>query len=113
MNDCLFCKIINGEIPSKKVYENEQVFAFYDIAPQAPVHVLVVPKTHAANVLEAARHKGLFDACLTACAEVARLTGIDQSGFRVVSNAGPDACQSVSHLHFHVMGGRQLSGEMA
>lgn len=113
MVDCLFCKIINGDIPSKKVYEDESTYAFYDISPQAPKHVLVIPKMHVSNVLKAAQHDGLFDACLRACATVATIEGIDKSGFRIVSNVGEDACQTVHHLHFHVIGGKQLSGEMA
>ena len=114
MNDCLFCKIIAGEIPSQKVYEDEYCFAFRDIHPQAATHALVIPKTHAC-CLNAA--DGLTDtqlaACLRACAKVAKLCGIDQSGYRVITNCGDDACQSVKHLHFHVLGGQQLAENMA
>ena len=114
MNDCLFCKIIAGEIPSQKVYEDEYCYAFRDIHPQAAAHALVVPKTHvtglsAADALTDAQLAG----CLRACAKVAALCGVDQSGYRVVSNCGADACQSVAHLHFHVLGGQQLSEGMA
>lgn len=113
MDQCLFCKIIKGDIPSAKVYENEQVYAFRDINPQAPVHILVVPKKHVASVAEI--HQ-LPDSDIAAClhavsliAEKEKLTG----GYRVISNCGPDACQSVPHLHFHILGGRQMADRMA
>ena len=114
MQDCIFCKIIAGEIPSKKVYEDENVYAFHDINPQAPVHVLVVPKTHAAS-LDAvdALSDELLAACLRTCRTVAHQEGIAESGFRVVSNCGPDAGQTVQHLHFHILGGKPLALEMA
>lgn len=111
MKDCLFCKIIAGEIPSNKVYENDKVFAFRDINPQAPVHVLIVPKKHMDNVLEC---DGDTAAALTeAIGVVARQEGVAESGFRVVSNCGHDACQSVNHLHVHLLGGVQLTEKMA
>ena len=108
--DCLFCKIIQGEIPSNKVYEDEHVFAFRDINPQAPVHVLIVPKKHMANVLEC---DGETAAHLThAIGKVAKLEGVDKTGFRALTNCGEDGCQSVKHLHVHVMGGKKLSETM-
>ncbi|MDO4483864.1 MAG: histidine triad nucleotide-binding protein [Clostridia bacterium] len=114
MNDCLFCKIIAGDIPSTKVYEDEKVYAFRDINPQAPTHVLVIPKKHVASV---AAVDELDDAdlaaCLRACRLVAQSEGLTEKGFRVVSNCGDDACQSVKHLHFHVLGGRQMGEQMA
>lgn len=111
MKDCLFCKIIAGEIPSNKVYENDKAFAFRDINPQAPVHVLIVPKKHMDNVLEC---DGDTAAALTeAIGVVARQEGVAESGFRVVSNCGHDACQSVNHLHVHLLGGVQLTEKMA
>ena len=114
MSDCLFCKIINGDIPSAKVYEDEKVYAFRDIAPQAPVHVLVIPKKHVASVAAIDElDDATVAACLRACRKVAELEGLTEGGFRVVSNCGDDACQSVHHLHFHILGGEQLSGEMA
>jgi histidine triad (HIT) family protein len=114
MADCLFCKIINGEIPSNKVYEDGKVFAFRDINPQAPVHVLVIPKEHIASVGAAEDVDAeTLAACLKACAKVAKLEGVAESGFRVVSNCGDDACQSVHHLHFHVLGGKKLAENMA
>lgn len=113
MENCLFCKIIAGEIPSQKVYEDEFCFAFRDIHPQAATHALVIPKAHvsglsATDTLSDAQLAG----CLRACAKVAALCGVAESGYRVVSNCGPDACQSVNHLHFHVLGGQQLSDGM-
>ena len=113
MSDCLFCKIVAGEIPSTKVYEDETVLAFRDINPQAPTHVLVIPKAHISGVSEITAENALLAAhCLEVAAIVAKqekLTG----GFRVVSNCGDDAGQTVHHLHFHVLGGKQLSLEMA
>jgi histidine triad (HIT) family protein len=106
--DCLFCRIIRGEIPSKKVYEDEDVFAFEDIQPQAPTHVLVVPKKHFAGLKEAGgEHAELIGRCHLAAAQIARQRNIEQ-GYRTVLNVGPDAGQSVFHLHVHVLGGRSL-----
>ena len=113
MNDCLFCKIIEGVIPSKKVYEDESVYAFYDIAPQAPVHILVIPKAHIACVDEVNEANADVVAYIfTKIPAIAKAAGIT-NGYRVVSNCGADACQSVPHLHFHILGGAQLAGEMA
>lgn len=113
MCDCLFCKIIAGEIPSAKVYENDKVFAFADINPQAPVHVLVVPKTHVESMdALTPENVALAGDCLLGCREVAAIKGLT-NGYRVVSNCGPDACQSVKHLHFHVLGGEKLNDSMA
>ena len=109
--DCLFCRIIAGEIPSAKVYEDENVFAFRDINPQAPVHVLIVPKKHMANALEC---DGETAAQLTkAIGEIARQEGVAESGFRIISNCGENGCQSVKHLHVHLLGGKKLSETMA
>ena len=114
MENCLFCKIINGDIPSAKVYEDEKVYAFRDIAPQAPVHVLVIPKKHVSSVAAIDElDDATVAACLRACRKVAELEGLTEGGFRVVSNCGDDACQSVKHLHFHVLGGKKLSETMA
>lgn len=108
--DCLFCKIIAGEIPSTKVYEDEKVYAFRDINPQAPVHVLLVPKKHMRNILEC---DGESAAALTeAIGKVARQEGLEADGFRVLSNCGKHGCQSVEHLHVHLLGGAQLSEKM-
>ncbi|HNW87076.1 MAG TPA: histidine triad nucleotide-binding protein [Candidatus Limiplasma sp.] len=114
MEDCLFCKIVKGDIPSKKIDEDEDTYAFYDINPQAKVHALVVSKHHIADI---AHHEELSDhelaACLRSCARVAKLLGLEEGGYRVVSNCGANACQSVQHLHFHIIGGEKLSDRMA
>ena len=110
MNDCLFCKIIAGEIPGNAVFENDKVYAFRDINPQAPVHVLVVPKKHMDNILQC---DGETAAALTdAVRQIAVSEGVDRSGFRIISNCGRDGAQSVNHLHIHLMGGRQLPERM-
>lgn len=114
MADCLFCKIIKGEIPSNKVYEDDVVYAFRDINPQAPTHVLVIPKVHVASLAEAdALTDAQLAACLRACGKIARQEGLEEGGYRVVSNCGENACQSVKHLHFHVLGGRKMADSMA
>ena len=113
MNDCLFCKIIAGVIPSKKVYEDESVYAFYDIAPQAPVHILVIPKTHITSADEVtADTASLVAAVFTAIPKIAAAAGLE-NGYRVITNIGEDGCQSVKHLHFHLLGGKKLSENMA
>lgn len=113
MDGCLFCKIVKGEIPSTKVFENERVYAFRDINPQAPVHILIIPKEHMANVLEAADGKSDIMSCITeAIATIAKQEGVDKTGFRIISNCGKDAAQSVEHLHFHLLGGKQMSEQM-
>ena len=114
MENCLFCKIIAGDIPSTKVYEDDDVYAFRDIAPQAPTHVLVIPKRHVASVAACGElSDAIIAACLRACGKVAEAEGLTEKGFRVVSNCGDDACQSVHHLHFHVLGGRKMGEQMA
>ena len=108
MNDCLFCKIAAGEIPSKKVYEDESVFAFYDIAPQAPTHFLVIPKAHIASCGEITKENSALVAhCFEVISQVTKELGI--TDFRVVSNCGEQAQQSVRHLHFHVLAGRDMT----
>ena len=108
MADCLFCKIIAGEIPSKKVYEDEYCYAFEDIAPVAPVHILFVPKTHIAAVSEiTAENSAVVSKIYEAIAKVAAEKGLE-SGYRVVTNCGSDSGQTVFHLHFHLLGGRPL-----
>ena len=106
--DCLFCKIVAGEVPSTKVYEDDAVLAFEDVAPQMPVHVLVVPKDHYANIAD-----GLPDEAMghlfNAVGKVAEATGIRERGFRTIVNTGDDACQTVHHLHVHVLGGEPMN----
>ena len=109
--DCLFCKIMAGEIPSSKVYENDKVYAFRDINPQAPKHVLIVPKKHMANILECDGETAA--ALVNGIQEVAKIEGVQADGFRIASNCGKHGCQSVEHLHIHLMGGAQLSEKMS
>lgn len=113
MSNCLFCRIIGGEIPSTKVYEDDSVFAFRDIAPQAPTHILVVPKCHidSCNGITA-ENSAVVAHIFEVISRIAAAEGLT-GGYRVVSNCGPDAGQTVQHLHFHILGGRQLALEMA
>lgn len=109
MEDCIFCKIVRGELPSTRVYEDDQVLAFRDIQPQAPVHVLVIPKKHLSNLMEVGESDaGLLPRIVAAAQAVARQEGVAESGFRFITNTGPDSGQVVFHLHFHVLGGRRL-----
>lgn len=110
--DCLFCKIIAGEIPSTKVYEDDKILAFHDINPQAPTHILVIPKEHIGGVDELnADNSAVVSHIFAKIAEIAKKEGLEK-GYRVVSNVGEHGCQSVHHLHFHILGGKQLNGEM-
>ncbi|WP_018130416.1 histidine triad nucleotide-binding protein [Effusibacillus pohliae] len=111
--DCIFCKIVKGEIPSKKVYEDEYVLAFHDINPIAPVHVLTIPKKHIVSLLDIKQEdKELVGHLHLALQKVAKEMGIDGSGFRVITNIGPHGQQTVFHLHYHLIGGRQLEWKM-
>lgn len=113
MNDCLFCKIVAGEIPSTKVYEDDTVLAFRDIAPQAPTHILVIPKCHIGSAAEITPENSAVVAHIfEVVSRIAQAEGLDK-GFRVVSNCGDWAGQTVKHLHFHILGGRELALEMA
>lgn len=106
--DCLFCKIINGEIPSNKVYEDDTVFAFRDIAPQAPTHILIIPKEHIKSAAEIDDSNSAVVAHIfEVAAKIAKQEGLDD-GFRIVNNCGDIAGQTVKHLHFHLMGGREF-----
>jgi len=110
MSDCIFCKIIAGEIPSKKVYEDELVYAFADINPQAPAHILVVPKKHISGVNDLTKEdEAIVGHAYGVIAKLVKELGVDESGYRVVVNSGKDGQQSVPHLHFHVLGGRLLA----
>ncbi len=110
--DCIFCKIIGGEIPSGKVYEDEYVYAFNDINPQAPVHILVVPKEHICCADAINGENSIYVAKIfEAIPAIAANAGL-KNGYRVITNCGDDACQTVKHLHFHVMGGRKLPENM-
>ena len=113
MSNCLFCKIIAGDIPSTKVYEDETVYAFRDIAPQAPTHILVVPKAHMDSVnAVTAENSAVVAHIFEVIPQIAAAEGL-ANGYRVVSNCGDDGCQSVKHLHFHILGGAKLSEKMA
>ncbi len=113
MDNCLFCKIITGTIPSGKVYEDDAVYAFSDINPQAPVHILVVPKTHMASLDEVtADNSTCVTRIMEAIPHIAAAAGL-KNGYRVITNIGEDGCQSVKHLHFHLLGGKKLPEEMA
>lgn len=109
MDDCIFCRIAEGSIPSTKVYEDDRVLAFRDVAPQAPVHVLVIPKTHIPSFAALTDADGALLTHLAAVVrKVAEEQGLAEGGYRVVTNVGDDAGQSVRHLHFHIIGGRTL-----
>ena len=112
MADCLFCKIIAGEIPSTKIYEDESVYAFADIDPQAPFHAIVIPKEHicCADAIDASNSSNIA-LIFEKIPEIAKLAGCT-NGYRVITNCGEDGCQSVKHLHFHLLGGKKLSEQM-
>ena len=107
--DCLFCKIMEGEIPSTKVYENEMVYAFRDIEPQAPEHVIIIPKVHIKSADEITPENSKYIAAVfEAAAVIAKELGISEKGYRIVNNCGEAAGQTVHHIHFHLMGGRDF-----
>ncbi len=114
MDSCIFCKIVAGQIPSSKVYEDDLVYAFNDINPLAPVHVLIIPKEHilasAADATE--ENAALIGHVFAVAAKLAKELGLD-GGFRIVTNSGDDACQTVHHLHFHLLGGKKMSENLA
>ncbi len=114
MDDCLFCKIAEGKIPSTKVYEDEMVFAFRDINPQAPVHILLIPKKHISGwSAVTGESDALLAHLMRTAAVIAEREGLQEDGYRIVSNCGKNACQSVMHLHLHILGGELMSGKMA
>lgn len=109
MENCLFCKIAAGEIPSKTVYQDQDVVAFEDINPQAPHHVLIIPRRHITSISDLTLEDGpLLAKIFITAAKLAHEMGIDESGYRFLTNVGPNAGQSVFHLHFHLLGGRKL-----
>jgi len=113
MEDCLFCKIIKGEIGCEKVYENEYVLAFKDIHPVAPVHVLVIPKVHIACINDiTSKNSEHIKEVYLAIAEVSKICGVDKSGYRVICNCGEDGGQVVNHIHFHLLGGKHLGSKI-
>ena len=107
--DCLFCKIVSGDVPSEMVYETDLILAFRDVNPVAPTHVLVIPKVHIQDISGLEGQPDLSQALLDGCREVARLENITEQGFRVVTNTGAESGQSVFHLHLHVLGGRRMA----
>ncbi len=112
MSDCIFCKIAKGEIPSKKVYEDEEIFAFHDINPITPVHFLIIPKLHIASLMEAdMSHQMLLGSMLAKANELARSQGLED-GFRIIINTGRIGHQEVYHLHVHILGGPEPLGSM-
>lgn len=109
MDDCIFCKIIKGEIPSTKIYEDDLCLAFRDISPQAPQHAVIIPKEHIASANEInEKNSAVISHIFEKLPEIARLLGISESGYRLVNNCGQDGGQTVGHLHFHLLGGRML-----
>lgn len=109
MKDCIFCKIIKGEIPSEKVYEDDDVLAFKDIQPAAPIHILVIPKKHITNLMEVQKEDSqLMGRIVEVMQKIAKQLEIDEKGFRIISNCGPDSGQEVMHLHFHLLAGRKM-----
>ncbi len=109
MEDCVFCKIIKGEIPSEKVYEDEDILAFKDINPAAPIHVLIIPKKHIATLMEVTQEDSkLMAKILEAVQKAAKIMGIEEKGFRLIANCGPDSGQEVMHIHFHLLAGKVM-----
>ena len=110
MNDCLFCKISEGSIPSEKVYESDTLFAINDINPQAPTHILIIPRIHQDTLLDVEeKDHALMGSVISVANQLAKEKGIDKSGFRLVVNCGAGAGQSVFHIHFHLLGGRAMN----
>jgi histidine triad (HIT) family protein len=109
VKDCIFCKIVKGDIPSDKVYEDEKILVFHDIEPEAPVHVLVIPKTHISSLNDVQEdNSGVISYIFEKIPEIANKLGVDKSGYRIVSNCGEDAMQTVEHIHFHLLAKRSL-----
>jgi len=111
--ECIFCKIVQGTLPSDRVFEGERVYAFRDISPQAPVHVLIVPKKHIEDVIDVGATDGpVFQDLFSTAQHIASQLGIVGNGFRTVFNSGEHACQTIFHLHLHLLGGTQMGGSM-
>ena len=107
---CIFCKIIAGEIPSTKVYEDDKILAFKDIEPQAPVHIIIIPKEHIKSANDINEENcALIGKIFNAAAKIAKELGISENGYRIVNNCGADGGQTVGHIHFHMLGGRSLA----
>jgi len=113
MDDCLFCKIINGDIPCNKVYEDNDILAFYDVNPATPIHILVIPKKHIVSVIDVKPEEAFFiSKIFRVINEIAKNMKFDNDGFRVITNCGNDSGQEVKHLHFHVLAGRNLGSKI-
>lgn len=112
MSDCIFCKIANGEISTEMVYEDEFVAAFKDLNPQAPVHILVVPKKHYDNVLDVSENDDIISKIYGAINKIAKKENFDKDGFRVINNCGENAGQTVMHMHFHIIAGKKLGDKI-
>lgn len=110
MENCIFCKIINNDIPSNKIYEDDNVLAFKDINPQMPIHIIVIPKKHIESIVDLKQEdEALVGKIFTVINKIAHDLGIQENGFRVISNCGEDAGQTVKHLHFHILAGEKMS----
>lgn len=113
MEDCIFCKIIKGEIPCNKVYEDEEIIAFYDINPAAPIHILVIPKKHISSLVELEKEdEGLVGKIFGVMNKIAKEQGFAEKGFRVIMNCGEDGGQEVGHLHFHLLAGQKFGDKI-
>ena len=113
MEDCVFCKIVDGKIPSNKVFENDEILAFKDINPAAPIHILVIPKKHIKSINEIEnKDEDLIGKIFTVIGDIARKQGFADDGYRVISNCGVNGGQEVPHLHFHVIGGKKLGSKI-
>lgn len=111
MDDCIFCKIIKGEIPSSKVYEDDRVLAFHDINPVAPVHIIVIPKQHISTLMDVkAEQLEYTSAMIMAVQQIAKIQGVSESGFKTIVNCNKDGGQIIFHLHMHLLGGKRLEG---
>ena len=109
-DDCIFCKIVQGKLPAKIAFQNDELIAFHDINPAAPTHILIIPRQHIASTAEITDQSGpLVGRMVLAAAQLAREQNIEKSGYRIVTNTGPDAGQSVHHLHLHLLGGRHMA----
>lgn len=109
MDNCIFCKIINGEVPSEKVYEDDEILAFKDINPAAPIHILVIPKKHIATLLDVKEEDNyLISKIFMAINKIAKQIGIEENGFRIICNCGKDSGQEVMHIHFHLLAGKTM-----
>lgn len=115
MDDCIFCKLANGVIPTQLIYEDEHVVAFHDLHPVAPVHVLVMPRVHVRNIADLADHpegEAIMGQVLRAIPQVARIVGVDHQGYRIINNCGHNGGQTIDHVHFHLIGGQHLGDRL-